>query len=78
MIDCFEALDEGLFGLRDVAEGDGAIIESTIRHLPINDTIDRVGRVDSSVCSFRLREAASTESAIMMMACSSVVGLGPG
>ena len=43
MIDCFEALDEGLFGLRDVAEGDGAIIESTIRHLPINDTIDQLG-----------------------------------
>ena len=43
MIDDHQTLDERVFGLRDVAEGDGTFVEDSVSHLRVNNVVDQVG-----------------------------------
>ena len=61
----------------NILEGDGAFLEIAFCHLRSIILSTRLLML-SSVYSGRLREAASTESAIIRMACSLLKGLGPG
>ena len=59
----------------NILEGDGAFLEiATCESIILSTRLLML----SSVYSGRLREAASTESAIIRIACSLVNGLGPG
>ena len=61
----------------NILEGDGAFLEIAFCHLRIDNLVYQVADALFRI-SGRLREAASTESAIIRIACSLVNGLGPG
>ena len=42
MVNGLEALDEHQFGLGDVAEGDGALLEEAVGHLLVDEAVDEV------------------------------------
>ena len=71
-----ESFDEHELGLFYVVERDGAVLEETVGHLAI--ILFTSDDMLSSVYVGSEREAASTPSAIIRMACSRVKGFGPG
>ena len=43
VIDDHQTLDERVFGLRDVAEGDGTVDKCAVGHLSVDDAVDQFG-----------------------------------
>lgn len=77
MIHRFQLFFKQRFNCCYILERNRAFFEIPFRYLCVNNLIYSVLML-SSVYSGRLREAASTESAIIRTACSLVNGFGPG
>ena len=64
---------ENNLNISDILKGNRAIIKMSLSHLPVNNTIHKTTDIFLCILSQatgRLREAASTASAIMSMAVS--------
>ena len=77
MVYRLEALYEHELGKGNVAEGDRTLLEVAVSHIAVDNLVTRSAML-SSVYSGSERDAASTPSAIIRIACSRVNGLGPG
>ena len=77
MVHSFQLFFKDTFYCSNIFKCYRTFLEVSFLYLAVYDLVDKSGNT-SSVYSFKLLEAASTESAIIRIACSLVNGLGPG